>query len=110
LLLPELIKSYNASKLFCIGNSKTVFESLQYTKCHTKLESKIVLNTIENSDGNLQGLYTVTINPKTKFILVDGHNYSSIYRSAEQFLQKFQVKENYKSTQENISENIVHHK
>lgn len=108
--LNEILKEVQVSELFSIGHSTFVREVLNYTAHKPEINANIVLNTLVDFTGCLRNLYKVTQSRKSKFIMVDGVNFRSVYQNFDQFIHRFPTVEQKTAKEEIHSEKMVFHK
>ncbi|MDA3879671.1 MAG: hypothetical protein PF436_04720 [Prolixibacteraceae bacterium] len=91
-ILYENIEAFNANMLYVFGNELTVKEAFHFVSGKPLLNHSVILDRFTLDYDRLPGLYSVSINRRSKYLTIEGNNYYAIYRSFEDFTQRFSDK------------------
>ncbi len=93
-VLLDNVDSFSSDMLYVFGNVFTVKEAFQYLSCRPKLASSVVLDATSQVNGNLKGLFTVSMSRKSKYYTVEGNDFYAVYRKPEDLVNRFVEEKN----------------
>lgn len=75
--------------LYATGSADLTIDALKALTGGNEISSSVLCNALWNPQHAIRGLFLVNMHSKSKFIMVEGKDFSAVYQNEEQFIGRF---------------------